>query len=500
MKKTIFKNHGINAYEIDRKRLEAYWGESLAKAKKEPKKRRHLDDPYTNEPIYHLGTLPEVNIVDDRMPINYGDSNVIRLANEIDSGRMSLTQIPDAKLRNLVKAKPIVDKIRRDTDIAALQVGVPLLSATALPMIGSVAVPVLPQIGYAMGHPFSTTIRLASKLAPKARRLSDAAGVADSLFDVGTTIEGVKNAFSNNGVQKTIEKARQGDIYGTIKSGAGDVFDISGAFNYIKPIVNTARRTRSLAATMWDILSPFDKLANETILGKNLWFDVLMRNKGMAKPSVSNAFIKMITSQPIENTKFAFTGPLSRKNLSKLYRAGLFKDYSGLKPVDEATAYRLKKELSSFFYHDYDPVMGNYSPHIDANTPVFELPMTPNNGSHTKATYKLKSNNYTGWRNSSKHNNKGQYINYDSEYDVAGHLERRRKDSDGVWTDEIFDLQHFSPEQYSKTWLHNYWNTNGLSIKRKSLIGFSKLLGRKIALNGLNRAWTPFGLYGKVSY
>lgn len=44
--------------------------------------------------------------------------------------------------------------------------------------------------------------------------------------DLKGTYDGVTNYFSNDGIQKTIRLGREGDVYGAIKSGVGDVFDI----------------------------------------------------------------------------------------------------------------------------------------------------------------------------------------------------------------------------------------------------------------------------------
>ena len=44
--------------------------------------------------------------------------------------------------------------------------------------------------------------------------------------DMFGTGQGIKNAFSDDGISKTIRLAQEGDTWGAIKSGAGDVFDI----------------------------------------------------------------------------------------------------------------------------------------------------------------------------------------------------------------------------------------------------------------------------------
>lgn len=57
---------------------------------------------------------------------------------------------------------------------------------------------------------------------------SGAAGpVAADIVNTGFGAHGLYNALSGNGIQKTVRLANQGDIWGTVKSGAGDLLDLS---------------------------------------------------------------------------------------------------------------------------------------------------------------------------------------------------------------------------------------------------------------------------------
>lgn len=47
-------------------------------------------------------------------------------------------------------------------------------------------------------------------------------------FDIIGSLDGIRNATSNNGVRKTIRLAKEGNVAGSIKSGIGDIFDIAG--------------------------------------------------------------------------------------------------------------------------------------------------------------------------------------------------------------------------------------------------------------------------------
>lgn len=52
--------------------------------------------------------------------------------------------------------------------------------------------------------------------------------ITKGIIDLAGSIDGIRNAASENGVRKTIGLAKQGDVTGAIKSGVGDVFDIAG--------------------------------------------------------------------------------------------------------------------------------------------------------------------------------------------------------------------------------------------------------------------------------
>lgn len=45
-------------------------------------------------------------------------------------------------------------------------------------------------------------------------------------LDLVGTADGIKNAFTNNGIKKTINLTKEGDAWGAVKSGAGDLFNL----------------------------------------------------------------------------------------------------------------------------------------------------------------------------------------------------------------------------------------------------------------------------------
>jgi hypothetical protein len=55
-------------------------------------------------------------------------------------------------------------------------------------------------------------------------------------LDILGSIDGVRNAFTNNGIQKTINLAKKGDVWGTAKSAIGDIFDITGGVGVLDDV------------------------------------------------------------------------------------------------------------------------------------------------------------------------------------------------------------------------------------------------------------------------
>lgn len=65
--------------------------------------------------------------------------------------------------------------------------------------------------------------------------------VTGTTLDVLGTIAGQKNFYSDNGYKKTIARAKEGDIWGAVASGAGDVLDFLGPLDLLrrgKQVVN----------------------------------------------------------------------------------------------------------------------------------------------------------------------------------------------------------------------------------------------------------------------
>lgn len=74
-----------------------------------------------------------------------------------------------------------------------------------------------PVLAGAAAFPFALNLGMAAYANPFVRTALDVIG----------TIDGVRNFVSDNGVSKTVRLAKEGDTWGAVKSGIGDVFDIA---------------------------------------------------------------------------------------------------------------------------------------------------------------------------------------------------------------------------------------------------------------------------------
>lgn len=75
-------------------------------------------------------------------------------------------------------------------------------------------------------------------------------------LDITGSVDGINNAVSGNGVRKTIKLAKEGDTWGTIKSGTGDVLDILGISDLARIGSKFNKANRALHAL--DVIEPTD--------------------------------------------------------------------------------------------------------------------------------------------------------------------------------------------------------------------------------------------------
>lgn len=86
----------------------------------------------------------------------------------------------------------------------------------------------------------------AAPLAVDAAAAVVANPVLRSVADFVGTVDGLRNAVSENGVAKTVRLAREGNTFGAIKSGVGDALDIAGVSDLIRTTGKIASKSKAL--------------------------------------------------------------------------------------------------------------------------------------------------------------------------------------------------------------------------------------------------------------
>lgn len=138
-----------------------------------------------------------------------------------------------------------------------------------------------------------------AKLLTDANSLGVALGTLGSVWasspflrvglDTAGTVDGIRNVFSENGVQKTVRKYKEGDYRGAIKSGFGDVLDIAGIGDIAK-IVSRVARPGYRALHAYDSILPFGYSRFGRKL-KNYASDLITNPKvNIAKPKWKEGF------------------------------------------------------------------------------------------------------------------------------------------------------------------------------------------------------------------
>lgn len=59
-----------------------------------------------------------------------------------------------------------------------------------------------------------------------------------TFVDIIGSVDGLRNMVSHNGISKTVRKAKEGDVVGTLLSGAGDALDFLGGASYLSTLRN----------------------------------------------------------------------------------------------------------------------------------------------------------------------------------------------------------------------------------------------------------------------
>lgn len=159
-------------------------------------------------------------------------------------------------------------------------------------------------------------------------------------FDIIGSLDGIRNAASNNGVRKTIRLAKEGNVVGSIKSGIGDIFDIAGGIGLAGDVYRygkgSAKRLAEAIVRIGDnaynIHSVKKQLLNKNTLNyilnpyanPNLAYNLPYRYSGisLATPARKGDIVdKYFRKVPIRNSLDKNTIPEGLKNyINKYYK------------------------------------------------------------------------------------------------------------------------------------------------------------------------------------
>lgn len=330
------------------------------------------------------------------------------------------------------------------------------------------------------------------------------------------TIDGIRNAISENGVKKTIGLAKDRKYGRAAISGLGDVLDISGGIgllkdykvipglkedfkflhNYLKDkpraslgekVYNYARPfLRATAKPFRDITNPIiykAMLLNDgQASGMGIIRNLLGRNTDVpeVKPisEVKNPFKKI--SRLVENYNNTLYDATHRQHLNDVYGTYL---YQNLLLKNPSTLELNTDPLAKYVFQDV-PGLSRY-----ADLPVYKLgfdsPTTLGTGSSNLIMSPIKYNTKTG-----KVNVRGTYYKNGTNFrsklsptqsrftnvnqDIGGHFVAVKprtdlKDNVFGWPTNFFDVavkdtQHFTPHEYTKKWRQNFVGNFPLAI------------------------------------
>lgn len=117
--------------------------------------------------------------------------------------------LKNKKIPDSIKSNIFNNEIRKNTNEVAKPMGLTMMSLATLPLAsGAMA----GANAFRAAHPFTAT-------------------AIDAYF-AGDGI--IRNLFGDSGVKKTYKLAKEGDTWGAIKSGTGDILDLLGVFDVVK--------------------------------------------------------------------------------------------------------------------------------------------------------------------------------------------------------------------------------------------------------------------------
>jgi hypothetical protein len=129
--------------------------------------------------------------------------------------------------------------------------------------------------------------------------------ILSGAIDTGLTVDGVRNALSDNGVKKTINYAKDGNWGRAAASGAMDALDLLGGVGLIGDVVKGVRYFKS-APNIGQLI--YDAFPSQNVLKRGL--EGLMRQSSRVVPDVPK-YINLLKTNP-EALRFILTGKVPK--------------------------------------------------------------------------------------------------------------------------------------------------------------------------------------------
>lgn len=144
-------------------------------------------------------------------------------------------------------------------------------------------------------------------------------------LDIYGTGDGIVNLFTGDGVQKTLRLAKEGDTWGALKSGTGDVLNLLGAGDLIRIGSRFNRVNRTLHA--FDAISPagYDSVGKRT----KQWIGDIINDKkvDIDNPSWNIDDLGKLTSEYLNRSASSLE---AAKQISSQARFDAWRIYNGL--------------------------------------------------------------------------------------------------------------------------------------------------------------------------
>lgn len=334
------------------------------------------------------------------------------------------------------------------------------------------------------------------------------------------TIDGIRNAFSENGIKKTINKFGNKDYWGAARSAAGDLLDIAGTYGYIKnistfpkdirfaikffkdkPNANTVEKvynavrpiSRAVLAPVKDIINPTlygismlnagEKTGTgfiRNVLGKDKYISGLplenvksthgLKNKFKAIKNNIHNTLNVSANENLNdvygqyffpNTMWESLNPSTLKLSSDPIAKQVFEETKGLSRYSDLPIYELD-------LHKRPTVLGEGSSYkiglYDNLFNISESGIKPK----IRGTYKTKHGKFRPKTSPTEsiftqvnQDVGGHFVNVTPRKDLSGN---RMGHSSYFYDVGIKDTQHFTPTDYMKKWKEKKWKMIPLAI------------------------------------